>query len=480
MGQTNTGTSSMNIRKLQQLVQEGESLQVEFKKSIAQIKAAFTTVCAFLNGSGGIVVFGAKDNGELIGQHVADKTKLEIACEIKKIEPNAQISVHYIPIGHKLQVIALEVPPGKHIPYVYEARPYERTESSTAFMTQHRYEQLIIKRGQLNHSWEKHSARNYGIDDLDHDEIRNMVKDGIDQNRISVEVFNYDIDRILNKLELIEDGMLNNAAVVLFAKDIPHEFSQCTIKLARFRGKDKLDDFIDNQRVSGNAFQIIKAADAFTARHLPIASHFEPGQLKRIDQPAVPALALREALINAICHRDYTVYSSTISLAIYDDRLELWNVGQLPPHLKIEDLRTSHDSYPRNEKIAMTFYKRGWIESWGTGTTRMINYCKNNGTPEPVFVEYSGGFSVVFSFKEPMHTAITKEAFISYDELTSRQKEIINILSSSEEMSLKEVMQRLHNPPAERTVREDITILKKLKFIDSRGLSRATKWFVVK
>lgn len=110
----------------------------------------------------------------------------------------------------------------------------------------------------------------------------------------------------------------------------------------------------------------------------------------------MPALALREALINAICHRDYTVYYVAIMLAIYDDRLELWNVGELPKQLKIENIKNPHGSYPRNKNIATTFYRRGWIESWGTGITRMIGFCQKNNTPEPEFTQYSGGFSISY------------------------------------------------------------------------------------
>ncbi len=242
----------MNITQLKQLVHNGESQHVEFKKSTAQIKPAFNTVCAFLNGTGGIVIFGAKNNGEFIGQQVTDKTKLEIAHEIKKIEPHAQITVHYLPITDHLQIIALEVPQGSHIPYAYEARPFERTQSSTAPMTQHRYEQLIIQRGHQNHSWEEQFATGYSIKDLDHDEIKRTIKEGVDQHRIAVEVLTYDIEHILENLELIVDGRLTHAAVVLFAKKLSNFYSHCAIKLARFRGRDKMGDFIDKDRARNN------------------------------------------------------------------------------------------------------------------------------------------------------------------------------------------------------------------------------------
>ena len=170
------------------MIQQGESHCLEFKKSTAQIKPAFETVCAFLNGKGGYVLFGVKDNGELIGQQVSDNTKQDIANEIRKIEPNAPIEIHYVHLENHHQIIVLEVQPGKYAPYTYDGHSFERTTSSTSRMTQHHYEQLIIKRGHQNHAWDKDCAENYSMDDLDHDEICLMIQDGIDQNRISSEV----------------------------------------------------------------------------------------------------------------------------------------------------------------------------------------------------------------------------------------------------------------------------------------------------
>jgi len=303
MGFQDTGVNTVNIAHLKNLIQQGESQHLEFKKSTTQIKPAFETACAFLNNKGGTILIGVKDNGQLIGQEITDQTKQLIAHESRKIEPKSNIDVHYVKIDDNKHVIVIEVPSGKYTPYVYDSRPFERNQSTTERMTQHRYEQLIIKRGQLNHAWEEQPAYGYDINDLDSDEIRRTIKDGIDQNRIAIEVSNNDIENILTHLKLIVDGYLTNAAVVLFAKKLSSHYSQCAIKLARFRGNDKLGDFIDSQWLEGNAFQLIRAAQDFTARHLPIASYFEQDNWQRIDQPTIPALALREALINAISHR---------------------------------------------------------------------------------------------------------------------------------------------------------------------------------
>ena len=151
----------MDIHQLNTLVKQGESHYLEFKKSTTQLKAAVETLCAFLNSKGGIILIGVKDNGQILGQQVSDRTKQEIANEIRKIEPHAHIEVHYVAIGDAKQLIVIDVPAGKHAPYVFDGRPFERNQSTTEKMTQHRYEQLIVNRGQLNHSWEDHLANGY-------------------------------------------------------------------------------------------------------------------------------------------------------------------------------------------------------------------------------------------------------------------------------------------------------------------------------
>ena len=470
----------MNIDQLRELINRGESDHLEFKKSTSQLKAAFETICAFLNNKGGILLLGVKDNGQLIGQNVTDNTKQELAREIKKIEPKAQIEIAYVPINDSNQVIVIEVPSGKHIPYIYDGRSFERNQSTTERMTQHHYEQLIIKRNYLNHNWEEFLTNEYGIDDLDSQEIKNTVEDGIKKNRISPETATYSIEQILNNFKLIKDGQLTNAAVVLFAKNPEKIFSRCAIKMARFRGRDKLEGFIDNQWEHGNAFQLISLAHHFANRHLPIASFFESGKIERIDQPAVPQLALREALTNAFCHRDYSTRSATPSLAIYDDRLEIWNPGNLLPDIKLEQLKKPHSSYQRNELIAHVFYKRGWIEKWGTGTTRMMEYCEKNHTPEPEFSEDTGGFSVVFPFKEPMNTGVSVQLHSYKLPLTPRRDEILNLLSQKDSMSAKEIFQNLKEPPSPRTLRNDLMHLKDAGLINFEGHTKKAVWFIVK
>ena len=235
--------------------------------------------------------------------------------------------------------------------------------------------------------------------------------------------------------------------MILFGKASSKEYPQCSIKMARFKGKTELDDFIDNQIIYGNAFQLMKAANDFLMRHLPVASFFDENKFERIDKPLLPVLAVREAISNAICHRDYSTHNASMTLAIFDDRMEIWNNGTLPSFLTLDDLKKRHKSYPRNKNIARVFYLRRYVETWGTGTTKMIKLCKEHGIPEPVFDEYSGGFSVVFKFKELIGSHIPQPSEMIFNKLTKRQKEIFALIKEHHAISSADILNRLDNPP---------------------------------
>jgi ATP-dependent DNA helicase RecG len=468
----------MKLDDIKSLIAQGESHTLEFKKSTTQLKATFETLCAFLNEGGGIVLIGVKNNGEIIGQNVSDSTRQEIAREIRKLEPPTQFLISYIPIGDGKEVISLQVPSGSYKPYVYGARPYQRIESTTVLMPQHRYEQLLVQRGHLNHGWDDLPATGYGIEDLDQDEIRRTILQGIEANRISADALQEDYVDILERLNLITDRKITNAAVVLFSKDIHPNFSQCHIQMARFRGKDKLSGFIDSRNVDGNAFALLEEASIFIQRHLAVASFFQKGSIVRVDHPDLPVLAVREALVNAICHHDYSNRSGYISLAIYEDRLEIWSYGLLPNGLKIDDLKKQHISAQRNKLISDIIYKRGLVEKWGTGTLTMIKLCKEHGVSEPAFEEYSGGFSVTFTFKEQK----PEEEKVSPDleMLSTRQQKIYNLLLREGPLGPKDILSKLEEAITDRTLRQDLSNLRNLNLLDSKGQTQAAVWFVKK
>lgn len=258
------------------------------------------------------------------------------------------------------------------------------------------------------------------------------------------------------------------------AIEIKPPYANCWLKMARFKGTDKGGDFIDNQQEYCNVFRMLEIVDNFLHRHLPIASYFKLDQYKRIDKFALPVLAVREALVNAMCHRDYANRAGYISVAIFDNAIEIWSNGTLPHELKLTDLKHQHDSVLRNELIAKVFYLRGYIESWGTGIKKMIDGCKEHGIPAPKLAQRTGGFLVTFKFAEPIGISAKKP--ITRMKLSTRQEALLAIIKEHDLVGIKQIMLELDSPPSRRMVQKDLNYLKTQGLIEVKGRSTSALW----
>ncbi|MHB8767287.1 MAG: ATP-binding protein [Deferrisomatales bacterium] len=236
--------------------------------------------------------------------------------------------------------------------------------TTTSVMPQERYQELLLRRVHSRRRWENEAA-DVLESELDSEEILRTSRLGTAAGRLP-EATGLDPSDILARLGLKPGGRATNAAVVLFGTRFLPDYPQCGLRLARFKGVDKTE-FLDNRQLHGHAFTILDEAMLFLRRHLPVAGRIEPGLFERVDEPLFPLAALREALVNALCHRDYSIAGGAVSLALYDDRLEIWSDGTLPFGLRPEDLKRDHASRPRNPLIAEVFYRRGLVERWGRG-----------------------------------------------------------------------------------------------------------------
>lgn len=471
----------MTLAQLKALVKRGESEVLEFKKTTGSLDGVMRTVCAFLNSDvGGTVLIGVTDDGKIMGQEVPDKVLKGIAVELSKIDPYVKIKVTYIPVKEKLSIIAFNVVPGPEAPYHYDGRSYMRIQSTTTPMSQEASWYLFNKKRPTR--WEKEIASDCTIDSLDKDQIQEVIRIAIAEKRLRGISARTSIIEMLTKLNLVIDKKLTNAAVILFykGKRVLHFGSH--LQLARFNGTDKRE-FLDNKSFHGNAFEIYEKAMEFMGNHLPIAGKIEHGNPYRVDTLALPYEALREAIVNAICHRNYSMHGASIMLAIYDDRIEIDNPGNLPPGLSISQLKRAHRSIPRNELIAHVFYLCHMVERWGRGTTDMVSFCKKAGVPEPKFEDNGSFFTVTLRFKEPIrYVQLTdRQQSDILAELTKRQKLILEILGQGNSTS-QEIMEKMDTPLTPRTIQQELAKLRDLKLIipAGKGTRRTIIWGLAK
>ena len=190
--------------QLQALVAHGESEQLDLKRSTGQRTDAAKTICAMLNGSGGFVLFGVTDAGEIVGQDVSARTIEDVVHEIRRIDPPAFPDVTTTMLENRRAVIVVRVPGGSG-PFTYDGRPYQRQGPVTSLVPRPRYERLLLERMHAAHRWENQPAIGLTIDDLDHAEIRRTVEEAIRRQRME-DPGTRDPADILLGLGLLQEG----------------------------------------------------------------------------------------------------------------------------------------------------------------------------------------------------------------------------------------------------------------------------------
>ena len=389
----------MTIADIKKLIANDESRVLELKKSTGEQVKGMQTLCAFLNSDGGWLFFGITPKLEILGQNVTDNTQREIAHEITKIEPAIKLPLEIVEVPERPGnfVIGIHVEAAKFgdAPYTYDGRAYYKVESTTVQMPRAMFEERLRRSNPTRFAWESQTPDFLRLEDLDERQIRNTVMYGINKGRMPASSASEDTMTLLDKFAMVENGKIKNAAAALFTKR-PQDYPQFLLRMARFRGKEKRD-FIDNMRVNGNFFELLDAGLAFLFKHLN-QSGIVKG-LRREEQLEIPFEALREALTNALCHRQLDSPSGSVGIAVFDDRVEIENAGHLPNELTVETIKLPHRSYPQNPIIANALYMTAYLESWGTGVSRMVDACKAAGVPEPTYG--TDGLFVWITFKRP-------------------------------------------------------------------------------
>ena len=461
----------MTPEQISALVASGESQTLEFKTTTGTRREAAATLCAMLNQHGGCVLFGITPEGAIAGQQVNERTLEKVSAEIQRIDPPVFPEIERVQIPGNLEVISVRVSRGPLPPYQYRGTSYWRVGNTTRSMSTDAYNRILIERMHRTRRWENEPATGWTIDDLDLAEIRNTVAEAVRIGRLN-EPDTRRPEDLLRGFGLIHDGTILRAAAVLFGNTdrLKCEMPQCLLRAARFRGLDR-SEFLDNRQFTGNAFMLLAYAERFIRDNMPIASRFESGHMQRIDSPLYPPLATREALANALCHRDYAMGGGSIGLAIYDDRLEITSTGILHFGLTPDDLYKPHESMPWNPLIAHAFYHRGIIEEWGRGTIKMADITTAAGLPRPEIEER--GDWVTVRFRVADHAPFGRDD----NDPANRQKAILDMLGrTSDGLALREIVARLGPVASERQVKRALVVLRNHGLVESKGHGRAARW----
>lgn len=446
---------------------------LEFKSTTGQRSAAIKTLCAMSNNKGGTVLFGVDPGGKLVGQQVGRRTIEEISEEIRHIDPSVYPSIEQLPLAEDREIVVVSVDRGHMRPYTYRERPYTRVGNATERMTLAASNQMLFERMHSDQRWENQPAPGWSIDDLDMTLVKSVVAEAVRRNRLNDPGGQSGPEDLLRGFGVIRDGELLRAGVVLFGKPdrFASEMPQCLLRVAHFRGIDR-KEFLDNRQFHGNAFTVLRQAQHFLASTLPIAGRFEEGKLERIDTPLYPTDATREALANAICHRDYAIGGGSVSVAVYDDRLEVSSTGTLPFGLTPEQLFEPHNSAPWNPIIANAFYLRGIIERWGRGIPLMAEQVVAAGLPRLEIEDDRLFVTVRFRNNRNIRSPSGEETGSGMpQDVVVRQ-----LARVGHPVTLGKLLSSLGDQLSDRQLKRTLAYLRSQGVVDLTGRGRGAKW----
>jgi ATP-dependent DNA helicase RecG len=369
------------------LIRSGESETVEFKKSTASLREAIDTICAFANHKGGYLIFGIDNKGAIIGQQVSDDTIKNIANAVKlNTEPKLYPDIETIEVeGKTCVLVSVEESPLR--PHLSYGRSFKRVGSTNQRLDRDQYEYMLQQRFN-GYGFDYQIQAGAVLGDIDGNavykflEIANSVRN-LNENTL------LPVDVILQKLELMNDKGLTNAALLLFGKNpgkfFPHHYE---IKCGHFPGDEGYDEISNDKEFGHNLIDNFHLALAFIQDAIHMSAVKE--EVVRTERWEFPLNVIREAVVNMIVHRDYRQnIKSTIE--VRPSFISFYNPGQLfGPTITIERLKQPHPSRPGNRLIARIFYLMGVFENWGGGTLKIISDTIKAGKPSPEFF-YEGG-----------------------------------------------------------------------------------------
>lgn len=434
-----------------------ERQNIEFKQSWHDDYLKW--VCGFANAVGGVIYVGKDDNGKV--QHLENYAKLleEIPNKIR----NSMGIICDINLQEEDQKNFIEIKVNPYsVPVSLRGRYYYRSGSTKMELTGVELNEFLLKKA--GKTWDDVVEEGASLKDIDDQSIKKFIEDSRDKARIP-ETKGLTIIQILDKLHLTEGKKLKRAAIVLFGKNPEQFYPNMEVRIGRF-GKDATD-LRFQEVVVGNLVKMLDEVQTqlnnkFLVRPVEFVG------MQRIENESYPIAALREMLLNSLVHRTYM--GAHIQLRVFDDRLSIWNEGILPNGLTLEDLKKEHNSRPRNPKIAKACFMAGYIDTWGRGTLKIIQSCKEAGLAEPEITEKNGGVQVTI-FKDIIDgNQGGNQDSGEVSSLTTRQKEVFELILANPKISISHIADKMGiNRSA---AQEHIDVLKAKGVIERKGGTR--------
>jgi len=458
------------LKDIRKLITSGESEKVEFKQNFND--EVIETIAAFANTSGGSVFIGVSNTGKIIGASMGNETRQHWTNEIKtKTSPVQFVDItDYEVDGKVICQIRVNEYPVK--PVSFRGRYLKRVNNANHQLSVREISEIHLQSLQL--SWDAYPYPKSTLDDLDYLRIRQFIAKVNNSGRF---ILPEEVEDALTKLRLIVDNVPVNAAMLLFAKkDIFHN-----VHLGRFKTPSTI---IDDKIFRGGLFEVVEETMRYIIGQIKVAFEIAGTTTKRTEIFEYPIPALRELVLNAVIHRDYTS-PVDIQIKIFDQSITFFNPGKLYGGITIEQLKTdSYQSQTRNKLIAEAFYLTKDIEKYGSGFIRIRREIKEYPSMEFEYSELGNGFLVKIKYENQKLSTKAEPDVVDgvadgvVDGVVARRLgEILELIKGKKDISATQIAIALNI--SSRTAQRDIDRLKKKKKIIRVGSEKAGHWEII-
>lgn len=417
-------------------------------------------ICGFANAQGGTIFIGKDDDGHIVGVNNAKKLLEELPNKITTVLGIvADVNLHETAMGDYIEIA---VEPQLN-PVSCKGEYYYRSGSTKQELKGAALDQFPL--GKQGKHWDGVPVPNVTIEDLKTETFDFFRKKGIKSNRLNDDVLTDSNELLLANLKLTDGKYLKRAALLLFHPDPEKFVTNAYIKIGYFESDS---DLRYQDEIHGNLFeQVEKTMDLLFTKYIKAMISYDG--IYRVETFEYPKEAIREALHNAVAHKDYTG-ATPIQISVYKDKIMIWNYGRLPENWTIDTLQKKHSSVPHNPDISNAFFRIGYIEAWGRGIRKMNEQCAAAGLPQPLYYYESSGFWVVFR-KDTLN-----EEDLRAKGLNDRQIKAVLYVKEKGQITNKEY--QVINETNRRTALRDLDDLCKQGILERMGELKSTYYTI--
>lgn len=442
-------------------------------------------ICGFANAQGGTIYIGKNDAGEVVGVNNAKKLLEDLPNKIKN-SIGIVAEVNAAEYNGK-EYLTINVDPHP-FPVSCQGKYYIRSGSTNQLLTGATLDSFMLRKQGV--TWDSVPVPYVTNADLSESAIRHFLGNAVKKGRLNNSAERETLKSLIDKLNLYKNNYLTNAAVLLFHENPEKYVFGSYIKLGFFETDTEI---IYQDEIHGSLMmQIDKAINMIYEKYLRAKITYEG--IHRVERYPFPYEAVREALLNAVVHKDYTS-GIPIQVSIYDDKLYISNDGRLPETWTLEEFLGKHRSKPFNPLIAHVFYLAGYIESWGRGIEKIFEACKTDGIYQPEYTIHARDITVKFSAPEERVIRTGKNSICQSDnkgdikgdnkgdiknddKYTPNELALINLIISDGTITTVEMAERTNI--SRKSVSAIIKKLKELGIVYRLGSKKKGQWKINK